>query len=333
MRLEEVEDLKPGPMQVVVQVKAAGVNPADTYVRLGSYARKPTLPYTPGIDGAGIITSVGDGAKAVVGSRVYLSGSVTGSYAEQALCQASDIHPLHTQLSFSQGAAINIPYATAYRALFQRANIKGGESVLVHGASGGVGVAAVQLAHAAGMSVIGTAGTERGKELALKEGAKHMLDHNSPNYMNEIQALTQGRGVDVILEMLANVNLGKDLKILAPGGRVVVIGSRGTVQIDPCDAMTRDAEILGMLLFNTSELEKEEIHSTLAKGFENGSLRPIVGKEIPLSEAPRAHEEVMKAGAYGKIVLIPLDRPRFLRVAYCPVWLVWFLKAFQVITA
>ena len=186
MQLEEVPNLKAGPMQVVVQVKAAGVNPADTYMRLGSYARKPTLPYTPGIDGAGIIASVGEGAKVEVGSRVYLSGSMTGSYAEQALCQASDIHPLSNQLSFSQGAAINVPYATAYRALFQRANIKGGESVLVHGASGGVGVAALQLAHAAGMNVVGTAGSERGRELVLKEGAKHVLDHNSPNYMDEI---------------------------------------------------------------------------------------------------------------------------------------------------
>jgi NADPH2:quinone reductase len=305
MRLEDVPNLVAGPMHVLVQVKAAGVNPADTYTRLGTYARKPTLPYTPGIDGAGIIVSVGDGAKVEVGSRVYLSGTVTGSYAEQALCQAADVHTLPTQLSFSQGAAVNIPYATAYRALFQRAKAKGNENVLVHGASGGVGVAAVQIANAAGMNVIGTAGTERGRELVMKEGAQHVLDHTTPNYMDQLSTLTQGRGIDVVLEMLANVNLGKDLKVLAPGGRVVVIGSRGTVQVDPRDAMLRDAEILGMLLFNTSEPAKVAIHSALAKGFENGSLRPIVGKELPLSEAPRAHEEVMKPGAYGKIVLVP----------------------------
>ena len=305
MRLEDVPDLVAGPMQVLVQVKAAGVNPTDTYTRSGSYARKPALPYTPGIDGAGTIISVGDGVPVGVGSRVYLSGSVTGSYAEQTLCQSSDVHPLPSRFSFSQGAAINIPYATAYRALFQRAEAKSGETVLVHGASGGVGVAAVQLAHDAGMIVIGTAGTERGKELASKEGARHVLDHNTTNYMDQLQPLTQGKGVDVILEMLANVNLGKDLKVLAPGGRVVVIGSRGTVQIDARDAMVRDAEILGMLLFNTPDSDKKAIHSALAKGFEHGSLRPIVGKELPLSEAPRAHEEVMKPGAYGKIVLVP----------------------------
>jgi len=305
MRLEEIPDPTPGPMQVVVEVKAAGVNPADTYMRSGTYARKPMLPYTPGVDGAGVVASVGDGAKVDFNSRVYLSGSISGTYAQKALCQVSQVHPLPDSLSFSQGAAINVPYATAYRALFQRANARAGDSVLVHGASGGVGVAAVQLAHSAGMKAIGTGGTDKGRELILKEGAEHVLDHNSPNYMDEVLTLTQGRGVDVILEMLANVNLGNDLKVLAQGGRVVVIGSRGLVQIDPRDTMMRDAAILGMLLFNTTEQDSKAIHDALAKGFENGSLRPIVGKEMPLSEAPRAHEEVMKPGAYGKIVLIP----------------------------
>jgi NADPH2:quinone reductase len=305
MRLEDVPDLTAGPKQVVVSVRAAGVNPADTYTRSGTYARKPNLPYTPGIDGAGVVASVGEGAGAVVGSRVYLSGSLTGSYAEQALCDVSDVHPLPDDLSFSQGAAINVPYATAYRALFQKAKAKAGENVLVHGASGGVGVAAVQLAHAAGMKVIGTGGTDKGRKLILEQGADQVLDHTTPNYLDQLSTLTQCRGVDLILEMLANVNLGKDLKVLAPRGRVVVIGSRGVVQIDPRDAMTRDAAILGMLLFNTPESDEVAIHKALIEGFKKGDLRPIVGKELPLAEAPRAHEEVIRPGAYGKIVLIP----------------------------
>jgi NADPH2:quinone reductase len=305
MRIEDVSEPVPGSMQVVVQLKAAGVNPVDTYVRSGSYARKPSLPYTPGIDGAGVVASIGEGATVKVGSRVYISGTLTGSYAEQALCGASDVHPLMDGLSFSQGAAINVPYATAYRTLFQIAKAKAGESVLIHGASGGVGVAAVQLARAGGMIVIGTGGTGKGRELVLKQGAQSVLDHTSLNYMDQLSTLTQGRGVDVILEMLANVNLGKDLKVLAPRGRVVVIGSRGMVQIDPRDTMTRDAMILGMLLFNTPESDKKAIHSALEKGFEKGDLRPVVGKELPLAEAPRAHDEVMRPGAYGKIVLSP----------------------------
>jgi NADPH2:quinone reductase len=306
MRLEEMPDLHPGPKQIVVRVKAVGVNPADTYMRAGMYSRKPTLPYTPGTDAAGVIESVGEGVTGVeIGARVYTSGTITGAYAEQALCEEYQLHALADRLSFEQGAAINIPYATAYRALFQRARANPGEIVLVHGATGGVGIAAVQVAHAAGMRVIGTGGTERARGLVSEQGALHVLDHHAPNYLDQIQSLTNGHGVDVILEMLANVNLDRDLKALAMGGRVVVIGSRGRIEIDPRDAMTRDASILGMLLFNITRQEAAGIHAALGAGLENGTLHPVVGKKIPLADAPRAHREIMEPGAYGKMVLIP----------------------------
>lgn len=305
MRLEEVPDLQPGPGQVVVKMKASGVNPADTYTRSGSYARKPALPYTPGVDGAGVIESVGPNVTLAVGMRVYISGTLSGSYAEQALCDEFDVHPLPEKLTFSQGAGVNVPYATAYRALFQRAHALAGETVLVHGATGGVGTAAVQIARAAGMKVIGTGGSPKGRELVLKQGAVQVFDHTTPDYLNQILAFTGSRGVDLILEMLANVNLGKDLEILAHGGRVMVIGSRGRVEINPRDTMNRDAAILGMLLWNTPREDTVRIHSALAAGLENGTLRPIVGKEMPLADAPRAHEVVMQPGAYGRIVLIP----------------------------
>lgn len=305
MKLEESPDLSAGPGQVIVRVKAAGVNPVDTYIRSGMYARKPTLPYTPGTDAAGIIESAGQNVSRAAGERVYISGTITGAYAEQALCQESDVHRLPKQLSFSQGAAINVPYATAYRALFQRAHAQTGETVLIHGATGGVGIAAAQLARAAGLKVLGTGGSAKGRELVLKQGAENVFDHATPDYMEQILATTGGRGVDIALEMLANVNLGKDLKILAPGGRVVVIGSRGRVEIDPRDTMSHDAAVLGMLLGNTPKEELATIHSALAAGFENGILRPVIGKEMPLSDAPLAHKTMMQPGAYGKIILIP----------------------------
>ena len=285
MRIEELPELRPGPGQVVVRVKAVGVNPADTYMRSGMYARKPSLPYTPGLDAAGVVESVGEGVTHVaVGARVYTSGSITGTYAEQMLCEECQLHPLPEKLSFAQGAAINVPYATAYRALLQRAKAAPGECVLVHGASGGVGVAAVQLAHAAGMKVIGTGGTEKGRSLVREQGADHVLDHHAANYLDQVQALTDGHGVDVILEMLANVNLDRDLKVLAMGGRVVVIGSRGRIEIDPRDTMSRDASVLGLFLFNVSRQEMAEIHAALGVGLEDGTLKPIVGKEVPLAE-------------------------------------------------
>jgi NADPH:quinone reductase len=306
MRLEEVPALSPGAGQVVVRIHAAGVNPVDTYIRAGTYPRKPALPFTPGIDGAGVVESVGkDVKKFAPGDRVYLAGSLTGTYAEQALCEEGTLFPLPPHVSFAQGAAIHVPYATAYRALFHRGHARPGETVLINGASGGVGIAAVQLARAAGLRVIGTAGTDRGRKLVAAEGAHEILDHKAPDHFEKALAVTGARGYDVILEMLANVNLAKDLTILALHGRVVVVGNRGTIEINPRDAMGRDAAILGMTLWNISQQDLISIHAAIMAGLENETLRPIVGQEIPLSEAARAHVAVMEPGSYGKIVLFP----------------------------
>ena len=306
LRLDDVPDLKPGEGQVVVRIRAVGVNPADTYMRTGTYTRKPALPYTPGTDAAGTVESLGSSVTHFKpGDRAYLAGSLTGTYAEQALCEQNTVFPLPASVSFAQGAAMHVPYGTAYRALFQRAQARGGEIVLIHGASGGVGIAAVQLARAAGLRVIGTAGSGRGKQLVSAEGAHHVLDHKSSGHFEEALALTEGHGFDVIIEMLSNVNLGRDLTILAPRGRVVVVGSRGTVEIDARNTMIRDAAILGMSLWNATPADVASIHSALVAGLENKTLRPVIGQEIPLAEAPRAHKAVMEPGAYGKIVLIP----------------------------
>jgi NADPH2:quinone reductase len=306
MKLEEVPDLIPGPGQVVVRVHAAGVNPVESYVRTGTYAMKPNLPYTPGNDGAGIVAAVGAGVTRVkAGDRVYTSGALNGTYAEQTLCLEAQVHRLPDNVSFEQGAAMGVAYGTAYRGLFQRGDAKAGETVLVHGASGGVGTAAVQLARAAGIVVIGTAGSDAGLTLVKEQGAHHVLNHASEGYLDELMKLTEGRGVDVILEMLANQNLGKDLTVLAKKGRVVVIGSRGPVEINPRDAMGREADIRGLTLFATSEAEARQMHAALIAGLENGTLRPVIAQKIPLSEAARAHVEIMKhSGALGKIVLV-----------------------------
>lgn len=306
LRLEEVAEPAAGPGEVLVRVRAAGVNPVETYIRSGAYGIRPELPYTPGTDGAGEVLAVGEGVTRVrPGDRVYVAGSRTGTYAEQVVCAESQVHPLPAEVSFAQGAGVNIPYATAYRALFGRAHATPGETVLVHGASGGVGLAAVQIAAAAGLTTIGTAGTEAGLALVREQGARLVLDHREQGYLERVREYTGGRGVDVILEMLANVNLGRDLGVLAPGGRVVVIGSRGPVEINPRDAMARDAAILGMVLFNTPPAELAGIHAALAAGLANGTLRPVVRCELPLREAPRAHELIMEPGALGKIVLVP----------------------------
>lgn len=306
MKLEELPDPQPGPRQVVVRIHAAGVNPVDTYLRSGTYPIKPQLPYTPGMDAAGTIESIGEGVSHFKpGDRVYVGGSLSGTYAEKALCKDSQVHRLPERVSFGQGAGVYVPYGTAYRALFQKARAVSAETVLVHGASGGVGIAAIQFARAAGMVVIGTAGTEEGRRLVREHGADHALDHRTAEHFDRIMEITGGRGVDVVLEMLANVNLGRDLKLLARGGRVVVIGSRGTVEVDPRDTMARETSILGMTLMNVSGQDECSLHAAIIAGLENGTLRPVVGKEIPLADAPRAHHEILEQPACGKIALMP----------------------------
>lgn len=306
MKLVEVPMLEPGPGQMLVRVKAAGVNPVETYIRAGTYARKPALPFTPGNDGAGVIEKTGAEVKGfAVGDRVYVAGSSSGTYAEYCLCGVAQVHRLPEAASFAQGAAMGTPYATAYRGLLQRGAAQPNETVLVHGASGGVGTAAVQLALAHGMRVFGTAGTERGREMVREQGAHEVFDHHASDYLAKIKDSTGGRGIDVILEMLANVNLGNDLTLLAPRGRVVVIGNRGRVEIDARETMARDADIRGMVLPNTPSDKLAELHNALVVGLADGTLRPVVGKEFPLAEAPAAHRAVLEPGAFGKIVLVP----------------------------
>jgi len=305
LQLEDVPTPQPGPGEVLVRIHATGVNPVETYIRAGTYARLPKLPYTPGNDGAGVIEEVGvDESEFKAGDRVYTAGSVTGTYAEFAVCKKEQVHPLPANVPFAQGAAMGTPYATAYRGLLQRPSAEPGETVLVHGASGGVGTAAVQLARARGLRVFGSAGSDEGLKLVREQGAHEVFDHRTPDHFDHIMKATAGRGVDVIVEMLANVNLGKDLTILAKGGRVVIIGSRGPIEINPRDTMQREADVRGMILPNTPPAQMASIHAALVAGLENGTLRPVIDKEFPLAEAAQAHRAVMESGTLGKIVLV-----------------------------
>jgi NADPH:quinone reductase len=309
MRLEDVPDPAPGSNELLVRIRAAGVNPVDAYIRTGTYARKPPLPYTPGSDGAGDVEAVGSGVNQFRrGDRVYIAGFGTapagaGTYAQLVVCAPSQLHQLPARISYAQGAALGVPYATAYRALFHRAHARPSETVLVHGATGGVGIAAVDLARAHGMRVIGSGGTDAGLAIVREHGGDVVVNHRTPNYTDQIIRATNGRGVDVIVEMAAHVNLDRDLSLLAKHGRIVVVGNRGRVEIDARQAMSRDAAILGMTLFNATESDLTEIHAAFVAGLGDGTLNPVIGREFPLSEAAKAHAAVMEAGALGKIVL------------------------------
>jgi len=308
LSLEDLPDPSPGPGQVLVDNRAAGVNPVDAYIRAGQYARLPPLPYIPGWDGAGVVSAVGAGVGDFkVGDRVYFSGTAAGrsagAYASRVVCAAHQVHSLPARLSFAQGAAIGVPYATAHRALFGRARARAGETVMVHGASGAVGLAAVQLAHAQGCTVIGTAGSDAGLALIAAQGTQQAVRHGTPDTVREIQAATGGRGVDVIIEMLANVNLDTDLGLLAVSGRVVVVGNRGRVEIDARQTMAKESAILGMSLWHLTDEQLSGLQDQMAAGFADGTLTPVVGSELSLAEAAKAHIKVYGGGTTGKIVL------------------------------
>jgi NADPH:quinone reductase len=306
LRLRETPTPVPGPGEVLVRLRAAGVNPVETYLRSGTYTRTPSLPWTPGSDGAGVVEAVGQGvARVAPGDRVYVGGSRTGTYAELCVAAELQVHPLPERLSFAQGAALHVPYATAWRALVEKARMKPGEFVVVHGASGGVGLAAVQIARAAGAVVIGTAGTPAGRDAAAAAGALHVLDHRIPGHLDALTTLTDGHGADVIVEMLADRNLDDDLAAAALHGRVVIVGSRGRIPVEPRRAMTRDVTIFGMSLHNASDAELDVIHRALAPLLADGTLVPVIREDVPLVDAYRAHDLVMAPGALGKIVLVP----------------------------
>ncbi|KAI2517605.1 quinone oxidoreductase isoform X2 [Homo sapiens] len=262
----------PKDHQVLIKVHACGVNPVETYIRSGTYSRKPLLPYTPGSDVAGVIEAVGDNASAFKkGDRVFTSSTISGGYAEYALAADHTVYKLPEKLDFKQGAAIGIPYFTAYRALIHSACVKAGESVLVHGASGGVGLAACQIARAYGLKVLGTAGTEEGQKIVLQNGAHEVFNHREVNYIDKIK----------------------------------VVGSRGTIEINPRDTMAKESSIIGVTLFSSTKEEFQQYAAALQAGMEIGWLKPVIGSQYPLEKVAEAHENIIHgSGATGKMILL-----------------------------
>ena len=306
LRQQEVADPDPGPGEVLVRVRATGINPVDTYVRSGEYARLPTLPYTPGSDAAGEVVEIGPGVdRWTPGDRVYTDHRASGSYAELLCCPAEYLHPLPQEISFAAGATLGVPATTAYRALFAVGGGRAGERLLIHGATGGVGLAALQLALASGMDVTATGGSAEGRDLLESPGVSRVLDHGAISHAAQLQDAAGEQGFDLILEMAAHVNLALDLRVVARRGAVVIIGSRGEVEIDPRDVMARESEIRGVTLFQTPAAQIEEIHQRLRGAIERGELRPVIAAELPLESAAEAHERILASPHAGNLVLIP----------------------------
>jgi NADPH:quinone reductase len=306
----DIEDIVAGKGEVCVRLYAAGVNPSDTYTLTGTYAFSiPPLPYTPGLDGAGIVEAVGEEVtKVSVGDRVFIASLArsksTGTFAEKIVCDSNLVHSLPDHVSFEQGAALGVPALTAYRALFQRACLKPGQTILIHGASGGVGLQVVQMAKSHGAKVIGTASKPDGKKMVLQAGADVVIDHVTEETITEVLALTDGKGPDVIIEFLANKNLETDLKLIAAFGKIVIIGNRGSIEINPRLAMQKECDILATALWNAPNDEYEQCLHGVIGMLNSGSLRPIIGTTLPLQQAALAFEQLEKGTGNGKLVLV-----------------------------
>ncbi len=293
--------------EILVTLKAAAVNPVETYVRQGTYAQLPSLPYIPGKDGAGIVEAVGARVKKFnVGDRVFVTVETDaqfGTYAQAIICKENEATLLPESMTYRQGAAIGSSGLTALYALKQKAALKSGEYILIHGATGGVGTLALQFAKRYGAKVIATAGSKDGLELLKNLGADYVFNHHAEGYIEEIQNLTKKHGLDVIIEMLANVNLPKDLEVIGNKGRIVIIGNRGEVTINPRVLMTKGAHITGLMLANITPDEVQENTALLLQGLEEG-IKPVIDKVFPLDQAAIAQDYIIEIkGSLGKIVL------------------------------
>lgn len=304
----EAPDPKLRPGKVLIKNHAIGINFADTLFRQGQYLMQPKFPDVPGLEAAGVVEAVGDGVDGVrPGDRVAAIG--TRTYAEYALVSAGQTIPLPDSVGFEDGAAFPIQVLTAYHMLFTSHRLTEGQSVVVHSAAGGVGLAAVQLAKAAGARVIGTVSTEEKAALAKEYGADEVVNYASRDFAEETLKLTDGKGVDLILDAVGKPTLEKGLKCLAPFGHLVVYGRAGGVP-DPLNVFSlfqKSIKVSGFVLYTVSampDVHRKGIEESFTRMAE-GKLKLLIGRTFPLADAAEAHRHMESRQSVGKLVLLP----------------------------
>ena len=309
LTVRDVPDPTAGPGQVVVRVAAAGVNNADLLQRRGLYPPPPGAPDWPGLEVSGTVVEAGPGSVWSVGDRVValLDG---GGYAELVMVPDAQILPAPAGLDLVAAAALPEAACTVWSTL-GAADLRPGEWLLVHGGSGGVGSLAVQIAAAYGAHVATTAGGAQRAERCRALGAEIAIDHRSEDFVERVRGATGGHGADVVLDVVGGAYLGRNLEVLATGGRLAVIGmqrgARG--ELDLGMLLAKRATVLGTTLRSRPAVEKAEIVARVRADVwpwvEAGRVRPVVHARIPLAEAARAHELMASGHAFGKVLLVP----------------------------
>jgi putative PIG3 family NAD(P)H quinone oxidoreductase len=309
MHLGEVADPTPGPGEVLVRVHATAVNRADTLQRRGFYPPPPGASEIIGMEVAGEVAALGEGVEGWRPGDRAMALLAGGGYAELVAVPAPQLMPVPTGMSWTDAAAIPEVFLTADDNLFTRGRLTAGETVLIQGGGGGVGTAAIQLAHRAGARVVVTAGSAAKLERCRELGADAGINHREEDFVTRVRELTGGGGADVILDVMGASYLARNLEALAVEGRLVIIGLQGgtTAEIDLNLVLRRRLTVIATTLRGRPVEQKGAIVRRLVEdalpGFEDGSLRPVVDRVLPLAEAAAAHRAMEAGENVGKIVL------------------------------
>ena len=329
LRVEERPDPPVGPGQVRIAVKAAGINFADLMARAGTYPDAPPVPCVVGYEVAGEVESVGDGVEGTsVGDRV-LAGTEFNGQAELVTVPADQALPLPKELSFEEGAAFPVNYGTAYAALVIMGGLKEGERVLIHAAAGGVGISATQIAKLRGAEIFGTASPSKHDAIA-EQGVDHAIDYRNRDFAAEVMRITNGEGVDVIMDAIGPSSFRKDYRILRPGGRLIMYGvseiqtgegrdlkavakavarmPRATMPWwKSVGVMNENKGVFGLNMLSWWQREGglDRVIEPLQADLEAGRLKPVVSEAFPFDRAAEAHRFISDRKNVGKVVLVP----------------------------
>ena len=310
LEIEELESLSVGPGEVGIDVKAVGCNFFDILITQGKYQVRPELPFAPGAEVAGVVTDVGEGVDRFSRGDRVSALLAYGGYASAVSAPVDRVFPMPSEMSFEDAAAAGLVYQTSHIALVHRANLRAGETLLVHAAAGGVGLAAVQIGAALGARVIGTAGTKDKLELVAQNGADFVVNYREEDWAARVKELTDGRGADLIYDPVGGDTFDASTKCIAFEGRILIVGfASGRIPTATMNrVLLKNFSLVGIhwgLYFDKDPTVLHESQLALSRMYAEGKIRPVVSETHPLKDAVSALAALGARKTTGKIVLVP----------------------------